>query len=68
MPSNCKQSPATEGKGKPRASDKARTLLRKNKKSKSSVSLNNGSYLQLQVQQQVPVSTVASTAQPLYHR
>ena len=68
MPSNRKKSPATEGKRKTRASDKARTSPRKNKKSKSSASVNNGSYLQLQVQQQAPVSTVASTAQSPYHR
>ena len=65
MPSYRKKSPATEvkGKRKTRASDKARTSPRKNKKSKS-VSLNDGLYLQLPDQQQAPVSTVASNAQP----
>ena len=57
MPSNRKKSPATEGKRKTRASDKARTTP--NKKSKSA-SLNDGSYLQLQGQQP-PVSTAVST-------
>ena len=58
-----KKSPATEGKRKTRASEKAKTSPRKSKKSKSA-SLNDGSYLQIPDQQQVPVSTVASTAQP----
>ena len=64
MPSHHKKSPATESKRKTRASDKARTSPRKNKKSKP-VSLNDGSYLQLQVEQQQPtVSTVTSNTQP----
>ena len=63
MPSYRKKSPATEGKRKTRASDKARTSPRKSKKSKSA-SLNDGSYLQLPEPQQASVSTVASTAQP----
>ena len=63
MPSYRKKSPATEGKRKTRASDKARTSPRKNKKSKSA-SLNDGSYLQLPEPQQAPVSTIASNAQP----
>ena len=63
MPSYHKKSPATEGKRKTRASDKARTSPRKNKKSKSA-SLNNGSYLQIPDQQQASVSTFTSTAQP----
>ena len=63
MPSYHKKSPATEGKRKTRASDKARTSPRKNKKSKSA-SLNDGSYLQIPDQQQASVSTVTSTAQP----
>ena len=63
MPSYRKKSPATEGKRKTRASDKARTFPRKSKKSKSA-SLNDGSYLQLSEPQQASVSTVASTAQP----
>ena len=63
MPSYRKKSPATEGKRKTRASDKARTSPRKSKKSKSA-SLNDGSYLQLPDPQQAPVSTVVSHAQP----
>ena len=63
MPTYHKKSPATEGKRKTRASDKARTSPRKSKKSKSA-SLNDGSYLQIPDQQQAPVRTVASTAQP----
>ena len=63
MPTYRKKSPAIEGKRKTRASDKARTSPRKSKKSKS-VSLNDGSYLQIPDQEQAPVSTVASTAQP----
>ena len=62
MPSHHKKSPATEGKRKTRASDKARTSPRKNKKAKPS-SINDGSYLQLQVQQQITVSTVTSDPQ-----
>ena len=62
MPSHRKKSPATEGKRKTRASDKARTTPRKNKKSKSA-SVNDGSYLQLPVQQQPTVSTVTSNSQ-----
>ena len=63
MPSYRKKSPATEGKRKTRASDKARTFPRKNKKLKSA-SLNDGSYPQIPDQQQASVSTVASTTQP----
>ena len=63
MPSHHKKSPATEGKWKTRASDKARTSPRKNKKSKPA-SINDGSYLQLQVEQQPTVSTVTSHPQP----
>ena len=62
MPSHHKKSPATEGKRKTRASDKARTLPRKTKKSKT-VSLNFGSYLQIS-DQQASVSTVTSSVQP----
>ena len=47
MSSHCKKSPATEGKGKTIASDKAKTTPKKNKKSKSA-SLNDDSYLQVQ--------------------
>ena len=43
MPSHRKKSPATEGNRKTRASDKARTSPRKNKKSKFA-SINDGSY------------------------
>ena len=59
MPSHHKKSPATEGKRKTRASDKARTSPRKNKKA----SINDGSYLQLHVQQQPTLSTVTSDPQ-----
>ena len=62
MPSHHKKSPATEGKRKTRASDKARTSPRKNKKSKPA-SINDGSYLQLQVEQQPTIS--ASTGQAI---
>ena len=62
MPSYRKKSPATKGKRKTRASDKARTTPRKNKKSKPA-SINDGSYLQLEVQQQPTVSTVTSNPQ-----
>ena len=60
MPAHRKKSPATEGKRKTRASDKARTSPRKMKKSKTA-SLNGGSYLQLP-DQQASVSTVTSSA------
>ena len=49
MPGNHKKSPATEGKRKTRASDKARSMPRKSKKQKSA-SFNDGSYLQSSVQ------------------
>ena len=62
MPSRRKKSPVTEVKRKTRASDKARTSPRKNKKSKLA-SINNGFYLQLQVEQQPAVSTVTSNPQ-----
>ena len=61
MRSTRRKSPAIEGKRKTRASDKARTSPKKPKKSKPSTSLNDGSYLQ--VQNKVPVSTIASTSQ-----
>ena len=61
MPSHRKKSPTTECKRKTRASDKARTSPRKNKKAKTE-SLNDGSYLQMPDQQQPSVSTVSSTA------
>ena len=63
MPGNLKKSPATEGKRKTRASDKARSTPRKSKKQKSA-SFNDGSYLQSSVQQP-PVSTAVSSTQPL---
>ena len=63
MPRNHKKSPATEGKRKTRASDKARSTPRKSKKQKSA-SFNDGSYLQSSVQQP-PVSTAVSSTQPL---
>ena len=62
MPSHRKKSPVTEGKRKTRASDKARTSPRKTKKSKTA-SINDGSYLQLQAEQQPTVSTVTSAPQ-----
>ena len=62
MPSHRKKSPVTEGKRKARVSDKARTSPRKNKKSKPT-SINDGSYLQLQAEQQSTVSTVTSDPQ-----
>ena len=61
MPSTWKKSPVTQGKRKTRASDKARTSPKKPRKKKSSVSVNDGSYLQ--VCDQIPVSTVPSTSQ-----
>ena len=61
MPSHHKKS-AAEGKPKTRASNKAKTSSRKNKKSKPA-SINDDSYLQLQVQQQPTVSTVTSNLQ-----
>ena len=63
MPGNRKKSPATEGKRKTRASDKARSTPRKSKKQKSA-SFNDGSYLQSSGQQP-PVSTADSSTQPL---
>ena len=60
MPAHRKKSPATEGKRKTRASDKARTSPRKMKKSKAAP-LNDGFYLQLP-DQQASVSTVTSSA------
>ena len=62
MPSHRNKSPATEGKRKTRASDKAKMTSRKNRKSKSA-SVNDGCYLQLQVQQQLVVSPVTSNSQ-----
>ena len=61
MPQTRKKSPVTQGKRKTRASDKASTSPKKHRKNKSSVSVNDGSYLQLQ--DQVAVSTVPSTTQ-----
>ena len=61
MPSTHKKSPVSQQKRKTRASDKARTSPKKPSKNKSSVSVNDGSYLQ--VQEQIPVSTVPSTSQ-----
>ena len=63
MPSTRKKSPVSQQKRKTRASDRARTSPKKSRKNKSSVSVNDGSYLQ--VQEQSPVSTVPSTSQNL---
>ena len=63
MPSTRKKLPVSQQKRKTRASDKARTSPKKSRKNKSSVSVNDGSYLQ--VQEQIPVSTVPSTSQNL---
>ena len=60
MPSTRKKSPVSKQKRKTRASDKARTP-KKPRKNKSSVSANDGSYLQ--IQEQIPVSNVPSTSQ-----
>ena len=62
MPSHRKKSPATKDKRKTRATDKAKNTPRKNKKSKPAL-INDGSYLQLEVQQQPTVSTVTSNPQ-----
>ena len=61
MPSTRKKSPASQHKRKTRASDKARTSPKKLRKNKSSVFVNDGSYLQ--PWEQIPVSTVPSTSQ-----
>ena len=61
MPSTRKKSPVLKQKRKTRASDKARTSPKKPRKNKSSVSANDGSYLQ--IQEQIPVSNVPSTSQ-----
>ena len=61
MPSTRKKSPVSKQKRKTRASDKARTSPKKPRKNKSSVSANDGSYLQ--IQEQIPVSNVPSTSQ-----
>ena len=61
MPSTRKKSPVSQQKRKTRASNKARTSPKKPRKNKSSVSVNDGSYLQ--AQEQIPVSTAPSASQ-----
>ena len=64
MRSSKKKSPATEGKRKTRASDKARTSIKKPVSKKKTVFLDNdGSYLQVQVSSAVPVSTTPTSDQ-----
>ena len=59
MPSTKKKSPATEGKRKTRASDKARTSIKKPVNKKKTVPVDNdGSYLQVQASSTGPVSTI----------
>ena len=65
MPSTRKNSPPTEGKRKTRASDKARTSIKKTGSKKKSVSVgNDGSYLQPQASHSVLVSTLSTSKQP----
>ena len=65
MPSTRKKSPATEGKRKTRASDKVRSSMKKASSKKKSVSVeNDGSYLQPQASDSVPVSTLSTSEQP----
>ena len=64
MPSSKKKSPATEGKRKTRASDKAHTSIKKPVNRKKTVSVDNdGSYLQVQASSKVPVSTIPPSDQ-----
>ena len=59
MPSSKRKSPATEGKRKTRASDRARTSVKKSVNRKKTVSVDNdGSYLQVQASSTQPVSTI----------
>ena len=59
MPSSKRKSPAAEGKRKTRASDKARTSVKKSVNRKKTVSVDNdGSYLQVQASSTAPVSTI----------